>query len=96
MTGRSVAPLKVDAETDALITQGAHFLGVTKKDLVAEAVRVYLAMQRTALQTIRKVVVMVNSLEKTILCRACGALLEGCSVPHDPTGFTASYSCVTP
>lgn len=33
------APLKVDPETDELISQGAHFLGMTKKDLVAEAVR---------------------------------------------------------
>lgn len=35
-------PLKVDPETDQLISQGARFLGLTKKDLVAEAVRVYL------------------------------------------------------
>jgi hypothetical protein len=36
------SPLKVDPETDKLISQGAHFLGLTKKDLVADAVRVYL------------------------------------------------------
>ncbi|WP_062353377.1 hypothetical protein [Herbidospora yilanensis] len=40
------APLKVDPATDELISQGAHFLGVTKKDLVATAVRVYLDQQR--------------------------------------------------
>lgn len=40
------APLKVDPETDELISQGAHFLGMTKKDLVAEAVRGYLAERR--------------------------------------------------
>lgn len=40
------APLKVDPETDELISQGAHFLGMTKKDLVAEAVRAYLAERR--------------------------------------------------
>ncbi len=28
MAGRSGTPLNVDRETDALITQGAHFLGV--------------------------------------------------------------------
>ena len=28
------APLKVDPETNALIDHGAHFLGMTKKDLV--------------------------------------------------------------
>ena len=50
MSVRAVAPLKVDAETAALITQGAHFLGVTKKDLVAEAVRAYLAMRQAEIE----------------------------------------------
>ncbi|MEU0478785.1 hypothetical protein ABZ260_06295 [Streptosporangium sp. NPDC006013] len=40
------SPLKVDLATDELISQGAHFLGMTKKDLVAAAVRVYLDQQR--------------------------------------------------
>jgi hypothetical protein len=40
------SPLKVDPAVDELISQGAHFLGVTKKDLVAEAVRDYLAARR--------------------------------------------------
>lgn len=43
---RTAAPLKVDLETDQLITQGAHFLGVTKKDLVADAVRMYIEHRR--------------------------------------------------
>ncbi len=50
MAGRSGTPLNVDRETDALITQEAHFLGVTKKDLVADAVRVYLAVRRAAVE----------------------------------------------
>jgi hypothetical protein len=50
MAGRAVTPLKVDVETDALITQGAHFLGLTKKDFVAEAVRVYLAIRRADIE----------------------------------------------
>lgn len=45
------APLKVDPETDQLISQGAHFLGLTKKDLVAEAVRLYLEQRREDLRT---------------------------------------------
>lgn len=45
-TRRSTAPLKVDAVVDELISDGAHFLGMTKKDLVAEAVRVYLEARR--------------------------------------------------
>ena len=40
------SPLKVDPDVDELISQGAHFLGMTKKDLVAEAVRDYLAAHR--------------------------------------------------
>jgi hypothetical protein len=40
------APLKIDPATDELITQGAHFLGMTKKDFVSEATRAYLEQQR--------------------------------------------------
>ncbi|MFF3376830.1 hypothetical protein ACFYXF_28250 [Streptomyces sp. NPDC002680] len=45
------SPLKVDPATDKLISQGAHFLGLTKKDLVAEAVRVYLEQRREDLRS---------------------------------------------
>lgn len=45
-TRQSTAPLKVDAAVDELISDGAHFLGMTKKDLVAEAVQVYLEARR--------------------------------------------------
>ena len=47
---RSTAPLKVDAEVDELITDGAHFLGMTKKDLVGEAVRVYLELRKAEMR----------------------------------------------
>lgn len=40
------APLKVDLETDQLITQGSHFPNVTKKQFVSEAVRLYLEHPR--------------------------------------------------
>lgn len=43
---RTTAPLKVDAAIDELIADGAHFLGMTKKDLVAKAVRTYLEIRR--------------------------------------------------
>jgi hypothetical protein len=43
---RRQAPLKVDPATDELISQAAHFLGMSKKDLVAEAVRTYLDQRR--------------------------------------------------
>ncbi len=44
------SPLKVDPATDEMISQGAHFLGLTKKDLVAEAVRDYLAARQEQLR----------------------------------------------
>jgi hypothetical protein len=43
---RRQAPLKVDPATDELISQAAHFLGMSKKDLVAEAVQIYLEQRR--------------------------------------------------
>jgi len=43
---RRQAPLKVDPATDELISQAAHFLGMSKKDLVAEAVQVYVEQRR--------------------------------------------------
>jgi hypothetical protein len=46
---KTQAPLKVDPAVDALITQGAHFLDMTKKELVAEAVRAYLTLRREEL-----------------------------------------------
>ncbi|MFJ2739415.1 hypothetical protein ACIO3O_07080 [Streptomyces sp. NPDC087440] len=44
--GRGSAPLKVDPEIDRLITHVAHFMNVTKKDLVAIAVTDYVARHR--------------------------------------------------
>ena len=45
-TTRRQAPLKVDPATDELISSGANFLGITKKDLVSDAVRFYLDAHR--------------------------------------------------
>lgn len=44
------APLKVDPETDRLISHLAHFLGMTKKDLVTEAVLAYRDARREELR----------------------------------------------
>ena len=49
MAASNVAPLKVDSETDRLISHGAHFLHVTKKEFVAQAVRVYLQVRQAEL-----------------------------------------------
>ena len=47
---RTTAPLKVDAAVDELIADGAHFLQMTKKDLVGAAVRMYLEARREELR----------------------------------------------
>lgn len=76
MAVHAVAPLKVDAETDALITQGAHFLGVTKKDLVADAVRSYLATRRADIeQGVKEALAQLNGSRQAEV-----ALLSGLSV----------------
>jgi uncharacterized protein (DUF1778 family) len=40
------APLKIDPATDELISRAAHFLGMTKKEFVAEAAKAYLEQRR--------------------------------------------------
>jgi hypothetical protein len=72
------APLKVDPAVDELISQGAHFLGVTKKDLVAEAVRDYLAARREEIH--RRMREALRVLDGTTKARV--ALLTGIS-PDD-------------
>jgi len=41
-----VAPVRVDVETDALISDAAHFLDRSKKDVVDAAVREYIENHR--------------------------------------------------
>lgn len=72
---RRQSPLKVDPATDELISQGAHFLGVTKKDLVAEAVREYLAARREEIH--RGMVEAMRVLDGSTAARV--ALLTGVS-----------------
>jgi hypothetical protein len=51
MTARTpLSPIKVDDETDALATHGAHFLGVTKKEFVAQAVRFYAVAKQAEIE----------------------------------------------
>ena len=40
------SPLKIDDQTDRLATEGAHFLGLTKKQYVADAVAYYTDLRR--------------------------------------------------
>lgn len=75
---RRQSPLKVDPEVDELISQGAHFLGVTKKDLVAEAVKDYLAARREEIH--RRMTEAMRVLDGSTRSRV--ALLAGIS-PDD-------------
>ncbi|WBL20237.1 hypothetical protein [Citricoccus sp. NR2] len=47
----TLAPIKVDSETDALISHAAHFLRASKKDIVDIAVREYVDAHRAEIQT---------------------------------------------
>lgn len=46
----TLAPIKVDSETDALISHAAHFLRSSKKDVVDLAVREYIERHREEIQ----------------------------------------------
>ncbi|WP_328465585.1 hypothetical protein [Streptomyces sp. NBC_00448] len=65
---RATAPLKVDAAVDELIADGAHFLGMTKKDLVAAAVRTYLEIRREEVRAsmVEKMRKLDGSLESNV------------------------------
>lgn len=43
-------PLKVDPQADDLATQSAHFLGVTKKQFVSEAIAFYSESRRAEIE----------------------------------------------
>ena len=46
----ATAPIKVDAETDRLIANAAHFLQRSKKDVVDAAVREFIEAHRDEIQ----------------------------------------------
>jgi hypothetical protein len=50
VTKVAVAPIKVDVETDDLVSQAAHFLGQSKKNIVQAAVREYIDNHRADIQ----------------------------------------------
>lgn len=47
---QATAPIKVDVETDRLISDAAHFLKRSKKDMVDAAVREYIDAHRDEIQ----------------------------------------------
>jgi uncharacterized protein (DUF1778 family) len=69
------APLKIDPATDELISEAAHFLGMTKKDFVAEAAKAYLEQRREEVRRgmIESMKLLDGSLSSTV------AMLTGLS-----------------
>lgn len=47
----AVSPIKIDAETDQLVSHASHFLGRSKKDVVDAAVREYIDAHRDEINT---------------------------------------------
>jgi hypothetical protein len=72
---RRQAPLKVDPAIDELITNGANFLGMNKKDLVAEAVTFYLDARREEMRA--RMQALMSQLDGSRAARV--ALLAGIS-----------------
>lgn len=71
----SLRPLKIDADADKLISDGAHFLGMTKKDFVAEATKVYLEIRRDEVRArLRETMALLDGTDRSRL-----ALLTGLS-----------------
>ena len=46
----ALAPIKIDAQTDELVSHAAHFLHQTKKSIVDVAVREYIDKHRDEIQ----------------------------------------------
>jgi predicted transcriptional regulator len=45
----ALTPIKVESDTDELISHAAHFLGTTKKQIVDDAVREYVDSHRSVI-----------------------------------------------
>ena len=70
---RRQAPLKIDPATDQLISHAAHFLGISKKDFVAEAVQAYLEQRREEIR--RRMIQSMKLLDGSLTSSA--AMLTG-------------------
>jgi hypothetical protein len=71
----TATPIKVDAQTDKLISHAAHFLGRSKKDVVDVAVREYIENHRGDIQA--GVVAALRQLDGSVASSV--ALLAGIS-----------------
>ncbi len=72
-----LSPLKVDPEIDQLISNGAHFLGLTKKELVAQAVQVYLEIRQEEIrQKMQEAMAALDGSNRSRLAMLTGLTVE--------------------
>jgi len=68
-----VAPIKVDVETDALISHAAHFLDRSKKDVVDAAVREYIENRRDKINAgVREALAQLDSTKESVVSMLTG------------------------
>jgi hypothetical protein len=68
-----VAPIKVDTETDTLISHAAHFLDRSKKDVVDVAVREYIENHRDEINAgIREALVQLDGTKGSAISMLTG------------------------
>lgn len=68
--GSGIAPIKVDAETDELVSHAAHFMSRSRKDIIDAAVREYIAAHRDEINAgIKAALGQLNGSDAAPLCR---------------------------
>ena len=69
----TVSPIKVDAATNRLISDAAHFLGRTKKDIVDVAVRDYVEAHRSEMnEAIRASLARLDGSKSAVVAEITG------------------------
>src|SRR4051794_23020772 len=67
------APIKIDTETDELVSDAAHFLSCSKKDIVSAAVREYIDAHRAEINRgITEALARLDGTEAAALSLATG------------------------
>lgn len=72
-----LAPIKVGTDTDELISHAAHFLGVTKKAVVDQAVREYVERHRAEIESgVRDALMKLDGSKSAALSAVTGLSVE--------------------
>jgi predicted transcriptional regulator len=68
-----VAPVKVDVETDALISHAAHFVDRSKKEVVDAAVREYIENHREEINAgVREAIAQLDGTKGSVVSMVTG------------------------